>query len=419
MNVSKSPEELYEEREKRVRDAIELKEPDRVPVVLAMNYFPARYIGGLTVSDAFYNHEVWREATKKTIVELEPDLIAPGAGGSGSALSLLQPNLYKWAGDGLDVNSIHQYIEGEPLKAEEYDLFLSDPGDFTLRYYLPRVWRALAPFSKLPPLHSLWGASTLPSQTAPFGDSEVMKAFETLFKAGQEQETVLKIIRGFYEEMADLGYPPLSHGNASHPFDVISDHLRGMTGTMLDMYRNPCELTRACEMIITRSMESGLAALKSKRGNPKRVGTALHRGSDGFMSLKQFETYYWPYLKRLAVSFADKGLVYIPFYEGHWEQRLKYLLELPKKKTIARFAITDLNKAKDVLGDHTCIMGGVPHTLLQTASPQEVEDYCKNLIRVYGEGGGFLLSTSTGLTHEAKPENVKAMIDSVKKYGKY
>ena len=49
----------------------------------------------------------------------------------------------------------------------------------------------------------------------------------------------------------------------------------------------------------------------------------------------------------------------------------------------------------------------------------KVEEYCKNLIRTVGKGGGFILTTSTGLTHEAKPENVRAMIESAKKYGRY
>jgi uroporphyrinogen decarboxylase len=64
-------------------------------------------------------------------------------------------------------------------------------------------------------------------------------------------------------------------------------------------------------------------------------------------------------------------------------------------------------------------MGGVPHSLLQVASPSEVEDYCRKLIKSCGKGGGFILCTSTGITNEAKPENVKAMVDSVKKYGMY
>jgi uroporphyrinogen-III decarboxylase len=137
------------------------------------------------------------------------------------------------------------------------------------------------------------------------------------------------------------------------------------------------------------------------------------------MSLKQFESFYWPTLKKMVESTTGAGLLHIPFYEGDWAQRLEYLKYLPKGKTIARFALTDLAKAKAALKDHTCIMGGVPHTMLQVSSPSEIEDYCKNLIKVCGKGGGFIMCTSTGITNEAKPENVKAMIDTVKKYGRY
>jgi hypothetical protein len=41
MSGEKSSEQLYEEREKRIEDAIRLKVPDRVPVLLGFGYFPA------------------------------------------------------------------------------------------------------------------------------------------------------------------------------------------------------------------------------------------------------------------------------------------------------------------------------------------------------------------------------------------
>ncbi len=417
--MEKTPGELYEEREKRLRDAIELKVPDRVPVVLATNYFPARYVSGITVADSFYNHDAWREATKKTIMDLEPDIIAPGAGGSGLALGMLAPKLFKWAGDGLGPNTMHQFIEGEPLRADEYDLFFSDPGDFMLRYYLPRVWTALEPFSKLPPLQSLVGSSTMALRAASFATPEIIQAFEAIFKAGQEAQKYIQSMSTFNEEMASLGFPTLHHGGVAPPFDTISDYLRGMRGTMLDMFENQDKLLQICEMLLPRSIENGAATLQSKRGNPKRVGSYLHNGSDELMSPKQFETFYWPGLKKVAEAMTDMGLVYIPLYEADWTSRLEYFLELPKGKTVARFALTDLVKAKEVLGGHSCIMGGVPHSMLQAASPQEVEEHCKKLIETVGKGGGFILSTNTGITNDAKPENVKAMIESVKKYGVY
>jgi len=416
----RSAQELYEEREKRFRDAIELKVPDRVPVVLTTNYFPARYVGGgLTVADSYYNPVKWKQATLKTISELEPDIQAAQAGGSGLALAALSPNLFKWAGDGLGPDVMHQYYEGEPLKASEYDQFLSDPGDFTLRFYLPRVWKAMEPLAKLPPLQSLWGGSTLPAHAAVFNDPAVKNAFAALAKAGEEQEKHTKLMGRIDDDLAELGYPAFSQGNAAAPFDAVSDHLRGMAGTMLDMFRYPDKLEQACNLILSRSISTAFMALKSRRGNPKRVFSALHRGSDGFMTLKHFERFYWATFKKLALAITDAGMVHAPFYEGSWEQRLEFLLELPKGKTVARFALTDMVRAKDVLKGHTCIMGGVPHGLLQVGSPSEVEEVVENLIKTCGKDGGLIVSTSTGITHEAKPENVKAMIDAVKKYGRY
>jgi uroporphyrinogen-III decarboxylase len=417
--MAKTPEELYEEREKRLRDAIELKKPDRVPVVLATNYFPARYVDGITVADSFYNHQAWREATKKTIIELEPDIIALGAGGSGTALGILSPKLYKWAGDGLGRNTMHQFIEGEPLKANEYDLFFSDPGDFILRYYLPRVWNTLEPFSKLPPLQSLVGSSTMAMMAMSFSSPDIIQAFEAIFKAGQEAQKYIDAIGDFEEEMATLGFPTLHHGGVAPPFDTISDYLRGMRGTMIDMFENPDKLLKICEMLLPGSIEAGALTLRSKRGNPKRVGSYLHNGSDELMSSRQFEKFYWPGLKAVAEAMADIGLVYIPLYEADWTSRLEYLRELPRGKTVARFAMTDLNKAKEVLGGHSCIMGGIPHSMLQVATPQEIEEHCKRLFETVGRDGGFILSTNTGITNDAKPENVRAMIESAKKYGVY
>ncbi len=417
--TKKSPAELYEEREKRLRDAIELKIPDRVPVVLATNYLPVRFVEGLTVADSYYRPAVWRKATIKTIQELEPDIHSAQAGGPGHALAALSPLLFKWAGDGLGPNVMHQFHEGQPLKPEEYDAFLADPGDYTLRVYLPRVWKTMAPLAKLPPLQSLLGSNTLASRTTAFSDPEVIAAFEALFKAGKAQARFAKAAGNIDEDLAKLGFPAMGQGAAAAPFDVVSDYLRGMAGTMTDMYRYPDKLAQTCDFILENSIANAMTTLKAKRGNPKRIFSALHRGSDGFMALKQFETFYWATYKKLVYAVTNAGMIHIPFYEGNWEQRLEYLLELPKGKTVARFALTDMARAKAVLKGHTCIMGGVPHGLLQVGSPPEVEEYVKKLIQTCGKDGGFILSTSTGITHEARPENVKAMLTAVKKYGRY
>lgn len=423
----KSPEDLYRERETRLRDAVELREPDRVPVHLRFNFFPPAYVEGLTIADRYRDLRPWREACKKIIVDFDADLygVTTAADGiSGEALGILEPTGYRWPGAGLPDNAMNQVIETEPMKADEYDLFISDPGDFILRYYLPRTWKALAPLSKLPPLQSLVGASTLAGQANRFSSPEIVKAFETLFAAGREQEKYRQTVQAskpFDDEMAELGFPPETRpgGVGFVPFDTMADNLRQLRGAMADIYQRPEKLLAACEKLWEWRLARGAApADPSKRGNPKIVmGGGTHHGCDGFLSRKHFEVFFWPFWKRALLMNADLGFISSCGHQGFWDSRLEYFLEIPKGKVVFHVGETDPVKAKEVLGGHHCIMGGVPMILMQSGSAQEVEEYIKRLIKTCGKGGGYIVSTSAGLTHESKPANVKAMIDTVKKYG--
>ena len=61
MKAGKPVEELYRERDKRFRDAMQLKVPDRVPLSSGYGYLPAHYCG-IKTTDAYYNYPKWRQA---------------------------------------------------------------------------------------------------------------------------------------------------------------------------------------------------------------------------------------------------------------------------------------------------------------------------------------------------------------------
>jgi len=63
------------------------------------------------------------------------------------------------------------------------------------------------------------------------------------------------------------------------------------------------------------------------------------------------------------------------------------------------------------------IAGNLHEPLFVFGTPQKVEERCKKLIDVVGEGGGFILKGEP--PHEAKPENIKAMTNKAKTYGIY
>ena len=123
--MKKTPEELYKERQKRVEDAVQLKVPDRVPFLTSFSTFQLRYMG-ITSEEAYFNTEKWCWATKKTILDLEPDMYRHNIT-SGTALEVVGSRQIKLPGRGIPVDHTHQFVEGEYMKAEEYDTFLDDP----------------------------------------------------------------------------------------------------------------------------------------------------------------------------------------------------------------------------------------------------------------------------------------------------
>lgn len=63
-----------------------------------------------------------------------------------------------------------------------------------------------------------------------------------------------------------------------------------------------------------------------------------------------------------------------------------------------------------------CIMGDVPAPLFELGEPEEVDECWRRLILEPGAGGGFILSAGCTIPIDAKPENVKAMLQSVHRY---
>jgi hypothetical protein len=411
--TGKTPEQLYEEREKRVRDTIELKEPDRVPVWIVPE--PARFCG-LPHSAEYYDPAAWNQAMIQLTLHFEPDLGLPGFGSSGLAWESLGVKNRLWPGGPLPCNYEYQFIEGEYMKENEYDLFLSDPSDFIVRYYLPRIYGGLEPLKRLPPLNQLFGG--FEGILTLFTDPEFEQLAKTLTKATKELKDYRQAKGDLQEDMALLGFPAFSQwgGAGGAPFDTVSSFFRGMKGSMVDMYRRPEKLLQLCDMILEQRIKNAVPADPNTRGNPKRVGLPLWRGDKAFMSDKQFEKFYWPGLKKALLASIEMGYIPIPFFEDHFGERLERLLELPKGKVIALVDHSDVVRAKEVLGGHACVIGTGPASL-KYASLQEVEDYYKNQIKMCKKGGGYMLNLS--FPDNATLTDLKRLMNSIKEAGRY
>lgn len=418
LNQGKSPEQLFAERNQRVNDAIQLKQPDRVPLILGLGFHLAE-MGGITKQELYEDPARTQEILEQAASIYQPDMLF-GAWHTPKPSQALGDRMTKWPGYGLGPNGSFQFNEQEFMRAEDYDAFIEDPADWAIRVYTPRAFKECEGLAMLPPLGMwLWGYyNTLnyPVLTLP----PVKAAFEAMYKAAQHTVEWIDEVVSSSQRLAALGFPPfvLLTNMCEAPFDFMSDTLRGMRGIFLDMLRIPDKLLAAEEKVAKFQVEFVINNCRAN-GIPF-VFIPLHRGSDGFMSLEQFETFYWPQLKEMMLQFIDAGITPWPYYEGVWDQRLKYLAELPKGKSLGSFQDSDIFKVKEALGDTMCILGGMPLTMLKKGvDPQRVREHTRRVCQEVGKDGGFIMTTNVLELEGCDPELIKTWVDATKEFGVY
>jgi uroporphyrinogen-III decarboxylase len=413
--VSSEAEKLYRERVTRFIKAIRLEEPDRVPVILPVGFYPA-YNAGISFRTMMYDVEAMRSAWLKFMYDF-PDMdtyYGPTLVPSGKVMEALQLKIQKWPGYGLPENATYyQFVEGEYMQPDEYDEYIYDAVGYALRKNLPRTTGLFKPFENLPPVRALGRGMTW---VAMLTDPEMRNLFRTLMDLAPEYEKWQNVVREVSEQVVAAGYPSVRGMGAGAPFDALADMMRGTAGISIDMFRQPEKIIEAMEYALPSAIEQ-VVRIADMLDSPV-IFMPLHKGDDVFMSDAQFEKFYWPTFKKLLLAMIDEGLVPFPFAEGKFNKRLKYIADMPKSGVMWYFDQTDMKEAKKIIGNVACIAGNTPSSLMVTGTPEQVKENCRQLIEDCAPGGGYVLTAGAGIDR-GNPDNMRAMMDAAKEYGVY
>ncbi|MDR5656527.1 uroporphyrinogen decarboxylase family protein [Halodesulfurarchaeum sp. HSR-GB] len=402
----------YQRRAKRMVDALRGADPDRVPVNLLSTFYPV-FHAGYTPEEAMYEGEKLQDSLLTFVDDLEPDLFPWAASliPSATALEIVDYQGFDWPGDGSSPETVYQAREREYMGVEDYEDFFTDPSDFFIRQYLPEVFGELDGMAHFPQFSNLTaGIAGVHPYLLPFGMPPMRETLQNLLDAGEEAMRWQQLIGGTVEEIVGAGYPQSVGGITLAPYDMLGDMVRGTHAIMMDLKRRPETLLEAVDRLVPIAIEMGITS--AHVNNNPFVFIPLHKGADGFMSGEEFETFYWPQLRQVIEALTEADLVPWLFAEGRYTSRLETISDLPEGEMIWHFQDTDLELVRETLPEYVTIAGDVSTGLLNTREPEAVTEYSQDLIERMGRNR-FVLSPGVGLD-EAKPENVKAMMDAPK-----
>ena len=415
-----------DEKAARMRAALELREPDRVPIMIGGGTF-AYVEAGYTVAEINYDTSLVKakDALRRFLLKYDPDVASglalsfagEGPGHEMQGCSTLFIAGMKDAPIHIDDNSGPQFLEQVMLPDEELGLFSEDFTKWSLNCYLPRLSKVMEPFRdfSLPLNHrNIWDAM------GQFSRPEIRKAIETLWELEDWYKDYRARSAAADRELRELGFPSFGGGGrAVVPFDKYSDTFRGFILTLTDIYEHEEEMLRYMERFQQENLQGIRDANPDGSRNGRFMAMALHKGFDGMLSDEQYEKYYWKHLRECIETAQKCGLIANPFCEGKYNTRLKYLADIEPGNVFYTFENVEMREAKRLLEGKACIGGGFPSELLYFGTPQQVADRAKQLLDEAAPGGGFVFGLSAGLNAEAKPENVETLFDTVKTYGKY
>jgi len=368
----KPPQELLVERTNRIQSAIALQKTDRVPVVLSSDAFCAKHLN-VRLSEFVNNPDLACKTMIKSLTSLgefdgiEMVIADPKLLSIGFLCDVLLP------GRDLPEDSLWQYSEAGYMTVEDYDTIIN------------QGWEAVS--------------------------QDILANRIKNKNLLQDCMPTLQYMPQAFKNWADAGivaFSPLFGGPA---FDELS-FARGMAPFYKDLYKHADKIEEVIK-VHTEEWKKSIVQQMKETGH-KGIFMGCARSSSQFISRKVTERLVWPYLKEQVDTVVDAGGYVYLHCDSNWDRDLDLFRTLPKGHCVlSSDSATNIYKMKEVLGDHMCLMGDVPPSLLTLGTPDEVYKHCTKLVHEIGPTG-YILSQSCSIPHTAKPENVAAMMAAAK-----
>jgi uroporphyrinogen-III decarboxylase len=368
----------YQERLARIQKAIRIEPVDRVPVIYIGGAFSPRYMG-LPLSRFCTDPDAAVDVTlaaMKRLGDLDGCNQVPG-GLIHVALTALWLSKVAIPGRELPEDSLWQVQEAEVMKVSDYDTIIDKGWSAFRASYLPKVV-----------------------------DMKELEASLAWMRAKSA---------GAYQKFRDAGFVTVRGTITTIPFEFLCGG-RSMQHFYLDLYRIPDKVKAAMDVMLPEIVRTAVNMSKASGALGTWVGG--WRSASALVAPKIWDKFVFPYFQEVVKALTDNGIVAILHLDQDWTRDLARLRELPAKKCLLNpDGMTDVRKAKELLGDQMAMMGDVPASLFAAGTPDEVYGYVRDLVRDVGPEG-LLLCPGCDAPINTKPENMEAFVAAGREFGK-
>ena len=234
----------------------------------------------------------------------------------------------------------------------------------------------------------------------------------------EEYEYIVESMPSHYKEKYEyldgwaISLGPMDMAALSVGYNVLFDKF----------YTDSKEVHRLLE-ITTETVIKYVKAQEKIGGRLKRYMIA--DDSSGLISLQHFKEFVLPYMKKIFARFSYAVGIF------HCDSNTSHLLDSIPEVGMDIFNFgseVNIKEIKSKIGDRVCLLGNIPaidianispSNTLQKGTVENIDRICKHLIETGRPGGGYMLTSGSGMAAGTPLKNIEAMIKAGGRYGRY
>jgi len=199
------------------------------------------------------------------------------------------------------------------------------------------------------------------------------------------------------------------------PFETFHNSFRGIKGISMDLRRHGDELLDVSDMMFETITYPKIVTAFDSDTSSYVCDTYTALLGYAILSPKQFEKYYWTYLKKIIDLAVEKNKTFFIFCENTMMRFADFFQDIPAGHVVLHLEDDDIFEVRKRL-PNVCVAGGMTTELLGRGTPKECVDYAKHLIDELGDGYIFTQNKMMSFRNDCKRGNLIAVNDFVREY---